>query len=111
MDLNNVTLEITGLIITFDHYDALAANLLSKEKSGLNDEFEKIRSKNSGHLRVFFGDTTFYDQDKQLKKLSEIKTAIKDRLEGVDAKKVHEFIERLEKDAKKMRKLYKALQK
>lgn len=110
MDLNNVTLEITGLIITFDHYEALAANLLSKGKSGFSDEYEKIRNKNSSHLRAFFGDTAFYDEDKQLKKLSEIKAAIKAGLEGADTKKVHEFIERLEKDAKKMRKLYKALQ-
>ena len=102
-------LEITTLIITFDHYDQLVSRYLV-ESAGSHEEHDKIRQKSTAHLSGFIGDTAFYDENKGLKQLSDIKTLIKAKLAGFDAKVIHELVEKLEKDAKKMKKLYKALQ-
>jgi predicted protein tyrosine phosphatase len=108
MDLHIVTLEITNLVIAFDHYDSLVSGILS-ENAGSNEEHQKIRAKSTEHLAVLFNDVSFYDEQNQLKPLAAIKDIVSNKLADLKAKDIHELVEKLEKDAKKMKKLYKAI--
>lgn len=109
MDLNNVTLEITTLIIAFDHYDTLVSRHL-RDSLGSGEEHQKIRNKNREHIEAFFNDATFYTQDKKLKPLDEVKEVIKNKLADTKTNEIHDLVEKMEKDAKKMKKLYRTLQ-
>lgn len=106
MDLQIVTLEVTSLIIAFDHYERLTFNALSKN-AGLNDDYQKILNKNAEHLAESFNQVQIYDAQRQLKNLPVIKEAIYIRLAGMKSNEIHELVEHLEKDTKKMKKLYK----
>jgi CHASE3 domain sensor protein len=109
MDLNNVTLEITTLIIAFDHYDVLVSDHL-RDSLGTNEEHQKILNKNREHIEAFFNDASFYSQGKNLKPLDEVKEVIKNKLADMKTKEIHDLVEKMEKDARKMKKLYRVLQ-
>jgi hypothetical protein len=106
MDYNVVTLEIADLITHFDYYDSLISEALVKTSASAFDEQTKIRNKSKEHLAQFFDDTEFYNRKKQLRPLSEIKGVIIDKLESMKTKEIHDLVEKLEKDAKKIKKLY-----
>lgn len=106
MDLNIVTLEITGLIIAFDHYDNLVS-ALAAGSGNADEEHLKIRSKNQEHVNAFFGAATFCEEDNRLKSLSGIKETISTQLTALKTGEIHELVEKLEKDVKKIKKLYK----
>jgi hypothetical protein len=110
MDFNIVTLEIADLITHFDYYDTLVSDALSNNL-GSADEQTKIRNKSKEHLTAFFADTDFYNEHKQLLSLSEMKGLIIAKLQGMKTTDIHDLVEKLEKDAKKIRKLYKSLTK
>jgi hypothetical protein len=110
MDFNIVTLEIADLIVHFDYYDSLVSDALSKT-AGLYEEQNKIRFKSKEHLAEFFTGADFYTRKNQLLPLAGMKDAITAKLKGMKAKDIHELVEKLEKDAKKMKKLYKSLTK
>jgi len=105
MDFNVVALEISDLIAHFDYYDQLVT------QEGVAEEQNKLRIKNREHLAKLFADVTFYNDNKQLRPLYETKDAIIAKLQGIKTNDVHDLIEKLEKDAKKMKKLYKSLTK
>lgn len=102
MDLHIVALEVSDLIAHFDYYNNLVTG---------GDEQAKLRSKNQEHLAKYFADIEFYNAARQLRPLYETKDAIIAKLEGMKAGDIHDLVEKLEKDAKKMKKLYKALTK
>ena len=106
MNFNVVTLEIADLIAHFDYYDRLVSDALSKSTEGFSDEQAKIRNKSKEHLALFFAGTEFYNQQQQLRPLSETKGLIIAKLEGMKTKEIHELVEKLAKDAKKIKKLY-----
>jgi predicted transcriptional regulator len=110
MDFNVVTLEVADLIVHFDYYDRLVSEVVSKA-GDFSDEQAKIRNKSKEHLSLFFAGTEFYNSKKQLKPLTETKGAIIAKLADMKTKDVHDLIEKLEKDAKKIKKLYLALTK
>jgi 3-methyladenine DNA glycosylase/8-oxoguanine DNA glycosylase len=103
MDFNIVTLEIADLITHFDYYDRLVSAV------GSSEEQIKIRQKSQEHLAQFFSGADFYNGKSQLRPLAEMKGAIIAKLEGMKAKDIHDLVEKLEKDAKKIKKLYKSL--
>lgn len=103
MDYNIVTLEIADLLVHFDYYDQLVT------EAGATEEQAKIRNKRKEHIVLYFANTKFYDSKKQLLQLSQLKKLIIDRLKVMKNKEIHELVEQLEKDTKKMKKLYKAL--
>ena len=103
MDFNVVALEISDLIAHFDYYDRLIVN------ASVSEEQNKLRNKNQEHLAKFFTDVEFYDSNKQLRPLYQTKDEIIHKLKSIKTNEVHDLIEKLEKDAKKMRKLYKSL--
>ena len=105
MDFNVVALEISDLIAHFDYYDSLVTN------ESVAEEHSKLKNKNQEHLAKFFADLSFYNDSKQLRPLYETKAAIVTKLEGLKTNEIHDLIEKLEKDAKKMKKLYKSLNK
>ena len=105
MDFNVVALEISDLIAHFDYFDRLITD------ESVADEQNKLRNKNREHLTKFFADVTFYDSGKHLRPLYDTKDAIITKLRGIKTSDVHDLVEKLEKDAKKMKKLYKALSK
>jgi hypothetical protein len=111
MDFNVVALEISDLIAHFDYYDNLVAGILSKGADAGEEEQTKIRAKSEEHLARFFAGVEFYNTDKQLRPLSKIKGPIIANLEGMKTKDIHDLIEKLEKDAKKIKKLYLSLTK
>jgi len=98
MDYNIVTLEIADHISHFDYYDRLVSEI-----GGSSDDQIKIRTKHNEHL------AGFYQQGKQLLFLHEVTGKILAKLESMKNKEIHELVEKLEKDAKKMKKLYKEL--
>jgi len=98
MDYNIVTLEIADHISHFDYYE----RLVFEAGSALDDQI-KIRTKHDEHL------AGFYQQGKQLLFLHEMTGKIVAKLEGMKNKDIHDLVEKLEKDAKKMKKLYKEL--
>ena len=100
MDFNIVTLEVADLLIHFDYYDQLI--------TGGPDEQAKIRNKRSEHLADLFPGAVFYDAKQKLHPLTKLKGPIIARLSQMKNKDIHELIEKLEKDTKKMKKLYKA---
>jgi hypothetical protein len=110
MDFNIVTLEIADLITHFDYYDTLVSDALSKTAVGAEDQ-TKIRSKSREHLAEFFADVKFYNAQKQILTLSQIKGLIIAKLSGMKSAEIHGLVEKLEKDAKKMKKLYKSMAK
>ena len=103
MDFNVVALEISDLIAHFDYYDRLINN------ASVAEEQTKLRSKYQEHLAKFFADVEFYDNNKQLRPLYNTKDSIVHKLKSIKTTDVHDLIEKLEKDAKKMKKLYKSL--
>ncbi len=105
MDFNVVALEISDLIAHFDYYDRLITNVSSSE------EQNRLKNKNREHMAKFFADVEFYDNNKQLRPLYETKDLIIFKLKSVKTNDVHDLVEKLEKDAKKMKKLYKSLMK
>ncbi|PTQ96607.1 hypothetical protein C8P68_10492 [Mucilaginibacter yixingensis] len=100
MDLPIVTLEITNLVIAFDHFDSLIA-----QSAAGNEDYLKMHAKGRDHLSIF----AVYDGHGHLKTLPVIKQTIAAGLSGLKTKDVHELVERLEKDVKKLKKLYKAV--
>lgn len=105
MDFNVVALEVSDLIAHFNYYDRLITNL------SVVDEQNKLRSKHQEHLAKFFAGVEFYGDNKQLRPLNETKDQIIFKLKSIKTSDVHDLIEKLEKDAKKMKKLYKHLNK
>ncbi|MGY3212831.1 hypothetical protein [Mucilaginibacter sp. HD30] len=105
MDFNVVALEISDLIAHFDYYDRLITN------KSVDEEQTRLRSKNQEHLAKFFADVEFYSNSKQLRPLYETKDSIIFKLKSIKTNEVHDLVEKLEKDAKKMKKLYKSLNK
>lgn len=103
MDFNIITLEIADLLIHFDYYDRLVS------ETGPNEEQTRIRDKSKEHLAEFFADARFYNNSRQLLPLAEMQGPIKAKLQGMKVKDIHALVEKLEKDVKKMRKLYKSL--
>lgn len=103
MDFNVVALEISDLIAHFDYYDRLITN------ANVAEEQTRLRNKNQERLLKFFADVEFYDGKKQLRPLYETKDSIIHKLKSIKTNDVHDLIEKLEKDAKKMKKLYKSL--
>jgi hypothetical protein len=103
MDFNVVALEISDLIAHFDYYDRLITN------TSVFEEQTRLRNKNQERQAIFFADVDFYDSNKQLRPLNQTKDAIIHKLKSIKTKDVHDLIEKLEKDAKKMKKLYKSL--
>jgi len=110
MDFNIVILEITDHINHFDYYDRLVSEAVGST-GGSYDEQSKIRNKSKEHLNEFFQGTEIYHTDGKLKPLSEIADFIREKLTQLKTKNIHELIEKLERDAKKMKKLYKFLNK
>src|ERR1700754_288424 len=108
MDFNIVTLEIADHIVHFNYYDNLVSEALNKT-AGSGEEQAKIRDKSKDHLAQFFAGSDFFSDQNQLRPLIEIKGAIVSKLEGMKAKDIHDLVEKLEKDAKKIKKLYKSL--
>lgn len=105
MDFNVVTLEIADHIVHFDYYDRLVS------ETGRTEELAKIKSKSKEHLAEFFADAEFYDKNKLLRPLFEMRGSIAPKLVSMKPKDIHALIEKLEKDAKKIKKLYKSLAK
>lgn len=105
MDFNVVALEISDLIAHFDYYDRLITN------ATVSEEQNRLRDKNREHLAKFFADVEFYNDEKQLRPLYETKDSIVFKLKSIKTSDVHDLVEKLEKDAKKMKKLYKSLTK
>lgn len=105
MDFNVVALEISDLIAHFDYYDRLINN------AGVAEEQTRLRDKNRERLAGYFGDVAFYDDGKQLRPLYQTKDSIVHKLKSIKTNEVHDLVEKLEKDAKKMKKLYKSLKK
>jgi len=105
MDFNVVALEISDLIAHFDYYDRLITNTVVAE------EQTRLRDKNREHLAKFFKDVEFYNNSKQLRPLYETKDSIIFKLKSIKTNDVHDLVEKLEKDAKKIKKLYKSLNK
>ena len=103
MDFNVVALEISDLIAHFDYYNRLISN------ASVAEEQTRLRNKNKEHLAKFFADVKFYDSNKQLRPLYQTKDSIVHKLKSIKTGDVHDLIEKLEKDAKKMKKLYKSL--
>lgn len=110
MDFNIVTLEIADLIAHFDYYDTLVSDALGTS-AGADEEQIKIRNKSQEHLALFLTGVEFYNRKKQLLSLSELKTPLMVKLQGMKSKDIHDLVEKLEKDAKKVKKLYKSLAK
>ena len=108
MDFNIVSLEIADHIAHFDYYDNLISARGSKD-TGFDEEQTKIRNKSQEHLAEFFAGTKFYNAKKQILPLSQMSSLITSKLEGTKPKDIHALVEKLEKDAKKIKKLYKAL--
>ena len=108
MDFNIATLEIADHITHFDYYDTLVSDTLRKTDVP-TDEQTRIRQKSREHLEQFFSGAEFYTANKQLRPLAELIVPIKAKLQGMKTKDIHELIEKLEKDARKIRKLYKSL--
>jgi predicted transcriptional regulator len=105
MDYNIVTLEIADLLVHFDYYDQLVTEACATEEQA------KIRNKRKEHLALNFANAKFHDSKKQLLPLNQLKELIIVRLKLMKNKEVHELVEQLEKDTKKIKKLYKALAK
>lgn len=107
MNLQIVTLEITTLIIAFDHYDSLLSG--SKDlDADATDAYQIIKLKGKQHLDQLFADDAFFNEQQQLIALPEIKSTVKARLTDLKANEVHAFIERMEKLIKKLKKLYRS---
>ncbi|QKJ30753.1 hypothetical protein HQ865_13655 [Mucilaginibacter mali] len=100
MDYNIVTLEIADLLIHFDYYDQLI--------TGNPEEQVKMRNKRQEHLANFFNTEALQTGAYLNRPLSEWKELIASRLPGFKNGEIHELVEKLEKDVKKMKKLYKA---
>jgi len=110
MDFNIVTLEIASHIIHFDYYDQIVSGI-ANQTTGASEEQIKIRNKSREHLSEFFSGDDFFDSKDQLRPLYELSSVITTKIKIMKSKDVHALIEKLEKDAKKMKKLYKALSK
>lgn len=110
MDFNVVTLEIFDHLFHFHYFDNLVNQMQGKEDDAVEEQ-EKINNKSKEHLTKFFAGTTFCDEHNQLRPLAEIKGTIIAKLEGTKSKDIHDMVEKLEKDAKKMKKLYVSLTK
>lgn len=100
MDYNIVTLEIADLLIHFDYYDQLI--------TGNPDEQVKAKNKRQEHLAAFLNDEALQGGEYLSRPLSEWRGLISARLPGLKNSEIHELVEKLEKDAKRMKKLYKA---
>jgi hypothetical protein len=109
MDFNVVALEIADLIVHFDYFDKLVSDVLSKTTDTSSEEQSKIRNKSKEHLSRFFAGADFYDAKKQLKHLNKMIAPIIAKLGGMKNKEIHDLVEKLEKDAKKIKKLYLSL--
>ncbi|MFD0749577.1 hypothetical protein ACFQZS_05445 [Mucilaginibacter calamicampi] len=103
MDFNVVALEVSDLIAHFDYYDRLITNVIVAE------EQTRLRNKNQDHLAKFFAGVEFYNDNNQLRPLYETKDQIIFKLKSIKTNDVHDLVEKLEKDAKKIKKLYKSL--
>ncbi|MFC0513553.1 hypothetical protein ACFFGT_05050 [Mucilaginibacter angelicae] len=110
MNYNVVALEISDLIAHFTYFDGLVSDAISKSM-GSSEEQTKIRNKSKDHLEQFFAGTEFFDGQGQVLPLTKTKGLIIAKLEGMKNKEVHELVEKLEKDAKKIKKLYLSLTK
>ncbi len=99
-----MALEISDLIAHFDYYDHLINNATVAE------EQTRLKTKHREHLAKYFSGVAFYDNER-LNPLSETKEGIIFKLKSIKTNEVHDLIEKLEKDAKKMKKLYKSLNK
>jgi hypothetical protein len=102
MDYNVVALEVWDHIAHFDYYNNLVTG---------GEEQARLGNKNSERIVKYFTGLEFYNADKQLCPLFEIRDAIIAKLKAMKGNDIHDLIEKLEKDAKKMRKLYKSLSK
>lgn len=96
MDFNIVALELSDLAAHFDYFDTLVTHL------GEPEEQIKLRKKHQEHLAVLSTGNKLYP-------LSETKQTIIVKLQALKPKDIHDLVEKLEKDAKKMKKLYKSL--
>lgn len=101
MDFNVATLEAADHIIHFAYYEQLITN-------SADEELIKIKNKYTEHLSVYFPEISFYTAEKQLIPLPELYRFVLGKLKGMKSNDIHQLIEKLEKDAKKVRKLYKA---
>lgn len=111
MDFNVVTLEIADLIVHFDYFDKLVTEAVTNTTTTFAEDQEKIRKKSKEHQALFFPGINFYDAKKQLHPLPKMKVLIVAKLQGIKAKEIHELVEKLTKDAKKIKKLYLAITK
>ncbi|OOQ57167.1 hypothetical protein [Mucilaginibacter pedocola] len=102
MDFNIVTLEIADHLVHFNYYDQLITD------ANFADEQVKLRKKRDEHLTELFAGLNFYDKKSQLLSLTQLRALIIPKLADVKNKQIHELVEQLEKDTKKMKKLYKA---
>ncbi|GAB3931662.1 hypothetical protein [Mucilaginibacter myungsuensis] len=99
MDYNIITLEIATLLIHFDHYDQLLA--------GPTEEQIKIRNKKKEHLAEFLKEADLPEGIYLTQPITEWTNSITQSLPKVKNKDIHELVEKLEKDVKKIKKLYK----
>ncbi|CAM3741766.1 hypothetical protein MUGA111182_06430 [Mucilaginibacter galii] len=108
MDLNIVTLEITDHISHFDYFERLISKR-SDYNGALYEDINNISNKYKEHLAEHFAKIDFYDAEEQLLPLFEISVLIMHQIAVIKAKDIHTLIEVLEKDVKKIKKLYKAI--
>ncbi|MDT3402374.1 hypothetical protein [Mucilaginibacter terrae] len=101
MDFNVATLEAADHIIHFHYYETLVAN-------NADQDLLKIKNKYAEHLAIFFPEISFRNNESQLIPLPHLYELILNKLKGMKSGDIHLLIERLEKDAKKIRKFYKA---
>jgi hypothetical protein len=110
MDFNIVTLEIADHITHFNYFE----NLISKISGQSAEPFEdhtKISNKHKEHLNESFAEIDFYNAEGQLLPVLEVSSLIKHQFARIKAKDVHALVETLEKDVKKIKRLYKAINK
>lgn len=100
MDFNIVTLEIADLLTHFNYYNQLV--------TGAAEEQAKLHKKHEEHLALFFAGVNFYNEKNELLTLPELKALITPKLTELKSKEIHGLVEQLERDTKKMKKLYKA---
>ena len=110
MDFNIVTLEIADHIIHYDYYNRLVLEAVSAA-SEQQEEHLRIQNKSKEHLTKFFSGVKFYNADSFVRPLPEISKEITAKIQELKSSDIHDLVDKLERDAKKMKKLYKALTK
>lgn len=110
MDINIITLNIVNAITDFTFYDALVSKEIS-DKASSTEKHNKIREKSGHHLATLFADTKFVDSKGKLLSFDKIKDIVLTKINPLSKKEVEDFVDILQKDAKKIAKLYKELSK